>query len=446
MSDDDKTIFVRPTRAAAEPEAAKPAHKALKAKLVCLDDSMLAPSQKGFVAVIEEDQEQILGRDKDNPIFLDSNRVSRKHAAIYPVDGGWGIRDLNSTNGVFVNEKRVSDARLKPGDWVKLGTIPFRFELERPDIAGNVSGLARFKEMGDDDSEKTMMFHDVRASTKLLAAQDAKETSDTVAPPPPKKKAAQPVARRVRRLANEDPTIMEGVAKPRAKFPVFKTALFTLVAAIIVLGIYFGFGMLKESNIVESKRDAVNRFVRDAATGEDPKRFGNERKALVKLKQELVASIASAPDKPELGLLLGRVIMLEFERNFYEASTANDFAKARDVIDATRKELAPVARQSAEGGPGGQTEAENLLEAMEPTVALREFAKAFPDPQQKSPAPSQAQLDELLRQKTEFTKMQRVVNMDLVRYPYLGRLLDQGNQDIRLVERWGAALRAAASK
>jgi len=422
----------------------------LKAKLVCIDDSMLAPAQKGFVAVLKEGQEQVLGRDKDNAIFLDSNRVSRKHAAIYPVDGGWGIRDMNSTNGVFVNEKRIADSRLKHGDWVKLGTIPFRFELERPDAGGKAAGLERFKAMGDEDSEKTMMFGDVRASTKLLAAQDAKEGSDAAPPPPPPKKkaaqaAAQPAARRVRRL-DEDSTIMEGAAKPRAKFPLFKTVLFSLVAVIVLAGVYFGFGMLKESNIVETKRDEVNRFVREAATGEDPKRFGNERKALAKLKQELVASIASAPDKPELGTLLGRVLMLEFERNFYEASTASDFARSRDAIDATRKELAAASRKFAGGAGGGLTESENLLEAMEPTVALREFGKAFPDPQQKSSLPSQAQLDELLRQKTEFTKLQRAVNMDLVRYPYLGRLLDQGNLDIRLVERWSAALRAAASK
>jgi hypothetical protein len=88
----------------------------------------------------------------------------------------------------------------------------------------------------------------------------------------------------------------------------------------------------------------------------------------------------------------------------------------------------------------------NLLDAVESTVALREFAKAFPDPQQKSPAPNQAQLDGLLSLKTEFTNLQKAVNMDLVRYPYLGHILDQGNVDIRLAERWGAALRAAASK
>lgn len=441
--DSEKTVFVRSTKGVAQPEAAKPAPKTLKLKLVCLDDSMLAPSQKGFVAVFKEGEEHVLGRDKENAIFLDSNRVSRKHAAIYPVDGGWGIRDLNSTNGVFVNEKKISDTRLKPGDWVKLGTIPFRFEMERPDVASKPSTMDRLKEMGEDSAEKTMMFHDVRASTKLLAAQETKETAE--APPPPKKKAAPAAARPARRLA-EDSTVMEGAGKPRAQFALGKAILFTLVAAIIGGGGYLGFGMIKESNTVETKRDDVNRFVRAAATGEDPKRFGDERKALAKLKQEMVAAIASAPDKPELGQLLGRVIMLEFERNFYDARAANDFAKARDIGDATRKELVAVSQKFAADRSGAQEEAQNLLEAVEPTTALREFGKAFPDPQQKSPLPSQAQLDELFKLKTEFTKMQRTVNMDLVRYPYLSKLLEQGNQDIRLVERWIAALRAAVSK
>ena len=91
---------------------------------------------------------------------------------------------------------------------------------------------------------------------------------------------------------------------------------------------------------------------------------------------------------------------------------------------------------------GGQSEALSLLEAMAPTIVFKEFATAFPDPKQKSPAPSQAQLDSLLGQKAEFTNKQRAVNMDLVRHPYLSSLLEEGNQDVRLVERWVAALKA----
>jgi len=86
----------------------------------------------------------------------------------------------------------------------------------------------------------------------------------------------------------------------------------------------------------------------------------------------------------------------------------------------------------------------NLLGTMEPAVRLREFAKAFPDPQQKAKAPTRAQVDEMLKERAELTKMQRTVNMDLVRHPYLAKILEQSNQDARVVERWDLAMRIAA--
>lgn len=431
------------------PAGADGGAKKLKAKLVCLDDSMLAVSQKGFAAALKEGPEQVIGREKTNAIFIDSVKVSRKHAAVYAVEDGWGIRDLNSTNGVFVNGKRVTDARLNAGDSVKLGDIPFRFEVERPEApAAGAGGLERFRELGDGESERTMMFGDVRASSKLLAAQEAKEPSeaDTPAPRKPAAPVAKPAVKRGGRAEIDATTVMDlpGQAPPAKKFSIVKTAFFTLIGAIVVGGVYFGFGMLRESNIVESKRDAVNRFVREAAVSEDPKQFVEERARLGKLRQELLTAIAEAPDKPELGVLLERVLMLEFERSFHEAMAGNKFADARELIEATRRKIAGMQRKAAEGAAGAPSEGENLIGAVEPTIAFREFARIFPDPQRKSPAPSQAQLDQLLKQKAEYSKLQRAVNMDLVRHPYLARLLDQGNQDIRLVERWELALRAGS--
>ena len=462
--DDDKTVFYRPgSDAPPVPPPAAGGGKALPAKLICLDDSMLAVTQKGLTITIAEEREQVLGRDKNNPLFVDSNRVSRKHAVLYAADGTWGIRDLNSTNGVFVNGKRVEDSKLKTGDLIKLGTVPFRFEEEKPappakDTAKADAALARFSAMDNADSEKTMMFGDVRASSKLLAAQEKKEPAETgasaerpVAKPavrpaakPAVKPAMRPAAKPARQAEEDETTIMEVPnARSGAKLPIGKIVLFTVIGAIVLSGGYFAYGIFRSRNIVENKRDAVNRFVREAAAAEDPKRFAEERKALATLKLELMAAIADAPDKPELGLLLERVTMLEFERNLYEAMSAGKFNDARDVIDSTRRKLAGM-KQS--GAASAQTDGENLLAAMVPIVALREFGKAFPDPQHEAEKPTQARLDDLLKQKAEFAKVQRTVNMDLVRHPFLGRLLDQGNQDIRLLERWELAIRAAATK
>jgi ABC-type multidrug transport system ATPase subunit/predicted component of type VI protein secretion system len=64
-----------------------------------------------------------LGRDPDKcQIVLNSPGVSRQHAQVRRSDGGYVLEDLGSANGTFVNNERLSAARvLKPGDTVRLG-------------------------------------------------------------------------------------------------------------------------------------------------------------------------------------------------------------------------------------------------------------------------------------------------------------------------------------
>ena len=58
-----------------------------------------------------------LGRSKDCECVLDDPNVSRRHAELRrSPNGDWQIVDLGSTNGVKVNGRRVSSARLSPGD------------------------------------------------------------------------------------------------------------------------------------------------------------------------------------------------------------------------------------------------------------------------------------------------------------------------------------------
>ncbi len=63
----------------------------------------------------------IVGRSPDNEIYIKSKFVSRHHAQLVSDDQGCVIEDLNSTNGVFVDEKQVKKYRLKDGDIVSLG-------------------------------------------------------------------------------------------------------------------------------------------------------------------------------------------------------------------------------------------------------------------------------------------------------------------------------------
>ena len=64
--------------------------------------------------------------------MLDDPNISRKHAELRRSSSGdWQIVDLGSTNGVKVNGRRVSSARLSPGDEITLGTLVFTFDIEQ---------------------------------------------------------------------------------------------------------------------------------------------------------------------------------------------------------------------------------------------------------------------------------------------------------------------------
>ena len=62
-----------------------------------------------------------IGRGSDNEMVLDTKHISRYHAVLLAGPVHTSIEDLKSTNGVFVNGKRVSRQVLKDGDRVTIG-------------------------------------------------------------------------------------------------------------------------------------------------------------------------------------------------------------------------------------------------------------------------------------------------------------------------------------
>src|SRR5690606_3107679 len=60
-----------------------------------------------------------IGREGDIPI--DDAFLGARHAELVPATDGLHIRDLNTTNGTFVNTRRVRDEVLRAGDILHLG-------------------------------------------------------------------------------------------------------------------------------------------------------------------------------------------------------------------------------------------------------------------------------------------------------------------------------------
>ncbi len=76
---------------------------------------------KGEVYPLEDD-EIIIGRGEENGIVLKIPEISREHAVLTKTEEGYVIKDLGSTNGTFVDKKKVGEKYLlKPGDTVMLG-------------------------------------------------------------------------------------------------------------------------------------------------------------------------------------------------------------------------------------------------------------------------------------------------------------------------------------
>ena len=63
----------------------------------------------------------IVGRSPDNEIYIKSKFVSRHHVQITSDESGCKVEDLNSTNGVFIDARRVKKHHLHDGDIVNVG-------------------------------------------------------------------------------------------------------------------------------------------------------------------------------------------------------------------------------------------------------------------------------------------------------------------------------------
>jgi pSer/pThr/pTyr-binding forkhead associated (FHA) protein len=70
-----------------------------------------------------------LGRGSDNDIVIDCGSVSGSHAEMRRREGGYELRDMESTNGIKLDGERMSVIPLRSGLSVKLGDVAFDFQL-----------------------------------------------------------------------------------------------------------------------------------------------------------------------------------------------------------------------------------------------------------------------------------------------------------------------------
>ena len=71
----------------------------------------------------------VIGRSPDVDFVINDSNVSRRHAELWRTSEGVAIRDLQSTNGTYVNGHRISAVSLSPRDDITIGPLHMRIEL-----------------------------------------------------------------------------------------------------------------------------------------------------------------------------------------------------------------------------------------------------------------------------------------------------------------------------
>lgn len=77
------------------------------------------------------DELNAIGRHPKNNIRLNDREISKEHAVIERQNGRFVLRDLRSSNGSYVNNRRITEQQLKDGDEIQLGSMKLFFTIDR---------------------------------------------------------------------------------------------------------------------------------------------------------------------------------------------------------------------------------------------------------------------------------------------------------------------------
>lgn len=143
-------LYWRELEGALSPDAV---HESDPGELTVEAAHLLVTSRGNVIAEVALNRPRmVLGRDQVCDISLDSSYVSRYQNLFIKTRSGWMLIDLNSTNGCFVNGRRVTHHELQDGDIIAVGhhQINFVGSRGRPSTARSEPARATQNSPGSD--------------------------------------------------------------------------------------------------------------------------------------------------------------------------------------------------------------------------------------------------------------------------------------------------------
>lgn len=102
-----------------------------------------------------------VGRNAGCDVRIDSARVSRRHCCLVLEGDHLVVRDLDSTNGTWVNSNRVSVARMETGDELIIGRARYRLDLDptaSPEVIRKALGAQPDPSVSEDEPSELGTF------------------------------------------------------------------------------------------------------------------------------------------------------------------------------------------------------------------------------------------------------------------------------------------------
>ena len=163
-----------------------------------------------------------VGRGSDNDVVLGSKQVSRNHAVLSVLNGELYVKDLESSNGTFINEQRIEgnkSQRLDAND--TLGFASFDFQVSAP-----VAATLDNEQAAPAVSDKPALSTNAVTSTESIPAAESTVIAPVVSEAADKKPTIEETSIQepiVKETVTAEPVINEPIInEPIAKQPVIK--------------------------------------------------------------------------------------------------------------------------------------------------------------------------------------------------------------------------------
>jgi len=108
----------------------------------------------------------LIGRQDDCDLRIPLSEISRKHAQLIIHEGTVTLRDMGSANGTYVNNRRITEKDLAPGDHIVLGPVVFTVQINgQPESVRQVK--TRLESRKREPAMKAPVHADSSAATEI---------------------------------------------------------------------------------------------------------------------------------------------------------------------------------------------------------------------------------------------------------------------------------------